>query len=109
MLTRCSAYDNWNDLNPQDFAYAMDYAVDTSAYAALLEGDSRAFIDGYAMTYPAEDRARIFECACNPGNESLFASPIMRQKLLRVCTGIRQAFGLPTDSGPYLWEQYLSS
>ena len=109
VLTRCSAYDNWNDLNPQDFAYAMDYAVDTSAYAALLEGDSRAFIDGYAMTYPAEDRARIFECACNPGNESLFASPIMRQKLLRVCTGIRQAFGLPTDSGPYLWEQYLSS
>ena len=107
VLTRCSVYDNWNDLNPQDFAYAMDYQVDLEAYGSFLEGDDRAFIDSYSMTYPAEDRARIFECAANPGNELLFTSPILRAKLLRICTGIRQAFNLTQEEAPYVWEQYL--
>ena len=107
VLTRCSVYDNWNDLNPQDFAYAMDYQVDLKAYGSFLEGDDRAFIDSYSMTYPAEDRARIFECAANPGNELLFTSPILRAKLLRICTGIRQSFNLTQEDGPYVWEQYL--
>ena len=107
VLTRCSVYDNWNDLNPQDFAYALDYQVDLEAYGSFLEGDDRAFIDAYSMTYPAEDRARIFECATNPGNEALFTSPILKAKLLRICTGIRQAFNLTQEGGPYVWEQYL--
>ena len=85
----------------------MDYQVDLEAYGSFLEGDDRAFIDSYSMTYPAEDRARIFECAANPGNELLFTSPILRAKLLRICTGIRQAFNLTQEEGPYVWEQYL--
>ena len=108
VLNKCSAYDNWNDLNPQDFAYTMDYHADTSAYASLLSGENRAFVDSYAMSYPSEDRARIFECAANPGNEEMFTAPILQQKLLRICTGIRQAFGLTKDSQSFVWEQYLT-
>lgn len=107
VLTKTGAYDNWNDLNPQDFAYSLDLNADMTPYKALLTGPDRAFIDDYAMTFPAEDRARVFETACTPGNAECFASPILQAKLERICTGIRQAFGLKEDTGPFLWEQYL--
>lgn len=105
VLTKTSAYDNWNDLNPQSFAYSLDVNADMTPYKALLAGPDRAFVDDYAMTFPAEDRARIFECACTAGNEDLFASPILQAKLRQICAAIRQAFQL--GQGDYLWEQYL--
>lgn len=99
MLTKTGAYDNWNDLNPQDFAYSLDLNADMTPYEALLTGPDRVFIDNYAMTFPAEDRARIFECACTSGNEEDFVSPILQAKLQRICTGIRQAFDLEDAPG----------
>ena len=108
VLTRTGAYDNWNDLNPQDFAYSLDLNADLTPYKALLTGPDRAFIDNYAMTFPAEDRARIFECACTPGNGEDFSSPILQAKLQRICTGIRQAFDLENAPERFLWEQYLT-
>ena len=108
VLTKTGAYDNWNDLNPQDFAYSLDLNADMTPYKALLTGPDRVFIDNYAMTFPAEDRARIFECACTPGNEEDFASPILQAKLQRICTGIRQAFDLEDVPERFLWEQYLT-
>ena len=107
VLTKSGAYDNWNDLNPQDFAYSLDVNADMTPYKALLTGPDRAFIDDYAMTFPAEDRARIFETACTPGNEEIFTSPILQAKLRCICTGIRQAFGWKDDTRTFLWEQYL--
>lgn len=109
VLTKTGAYDNWNDLNPQDFAYSLDLNADMTPYKALLTGPDRVFIDNYAMTFPAEDRARIFECACTSGNEEDFVSPILQAKLQRICTGIRQAFDLEADAESFLWEQYLTS
>lgn len=109
VLTKTGAYDNWNDLNPQDFAYSLDLNADMTPYKALLTGPDRVFIDNYAMTFPAEDRARIFECACTSGNEEDFASPILQAKLQRICTGIRQAFDLEDAPERFLWEQYLTS
>lgn len=108
VLTKTGAYDNWNDLNPQDFAYSLDLNADMTPYKALLTGPDRVFIDNYAMTFPAEDRARIFECACTSGNEEDFASPILQAKLQRICTGIRQAFDLENVPERFLWEQYLT-
>lgn len=109
VLTKTGAYDNWNDLNPQDFAYSLDLNADMTPYKALLTGPDRVFIDNYAMTFPAEDRARIFECACTSGNEEDFVSPILQAKLQRICTGIRQAFDLEDAPERFLWEQYLTS
>lgn len=109
VLTKTGAYDNWNDLNPQDFAYSLDLNADMTPYKALLTGSDRVFIDNYAMTFPAEDRARIFECACTSGNEEDFVSPILQAKLQRICTGIRQAFDLEDAPERFLWEQYLTS
>ncbi len=109
VLTKTGAYDNWNDLNPQDFAYSLDLKADMTPYKALLTGPDRVFIDNYAMTFPAEDRARIFECACTSGNEEDFVSPILQAKLQRICTGIRQGFDLEDAPERFLWEQYLTS
>lgn len=107
VLENCSAYDNWQDLNPQEFAYSLDSSADIGKYSAYLSGTSRCFVDDYAMVSPAEDRARIFECASNPGNEDLFTPPLMQAKLRRICEGIRKAFDLEDDPSQYIWEQYL--
>lgn len=107
VLENCSAYDNWQDLNPQEFTYSLEPSADQSKYQAYLSGTSRCFVDDYAMVSPAEDRARIFECAANPGNEDLFTPPLMQAKLRRICEGIRKAFDLEDDEAQYIWEQYL--
>ena len=59
------------------------------------------------MSYPKEDRARIFEYAMLPGKESLFQTEVMQKKLQTVCTGLREAYDL--EDSPCLWEQYLKS
>lgn len=107
VLENCSAYDNWQDLNPQGFSYSLDASTDMGKYSAYLSGTSRCFVDDYAMVSPSEDRARIFECAANPGNEDLFTPPLMQAKLRRICEGIRKAFDLEDDPTQYIWEQYL--
>ena len=95
-------YDNWPDLNPPDYInnqFREDYQY--------LEEENRAFIDMYSMSYPKEDRARIFEYAMMEGNESYFQSAIMQAKLKILCKGIREAFKLKKYTQPLIWEQYL--
>ncbi|MBP3673172.1 MAG: hypothetical protein J6J18_05010 [Oscillospiraceae bacterium] len=109
VLSTCSAYDNWEELNPEGFAY--DYNYLTNQYREdydLTEGDARAFIDIYSMSFPKEDRARIMEYAMMQGNESYFTSPVMQSKLHQLCIGIRQAFDLEESAESYRWEQYLA-
>ncbi len=95
-------FDTWNSLNPSGFSYGQE--VDKK----YLEGESRAFVDAESMINPHEDRSRIIASAMMEGNEELFASKTMQAKLLRVCEGIREAYGLEKSSETYIWEQYLN-
>lgn len=109
ILTLCSAYDGWNALNPPDFAYDLDYAAnDLRADTRYLSGNDRAFIDRHSMSFPREDRARIMEYAMMPGNEDIFRTDAMQQKLRTLCLGIREAFKLQKSEESFLWEQYLT-
>ena len=106
ILSTCTAYYEWNTLNPPGFQYDNNYITNQNRQdEQYLQEADRSFIDMYAMSFAIEDRARIFEYACLPGNEGYFTSATMQEKLRRVCSGIRQAFAL--TEGSYLWEQYL--
>lgn len=108
VLSKCSIYDTWNSLNPKGFSYTLDIdAAMTAESSQWLEGDERAFIDQRSMSYPREDRAAIMEYAMMPGNEAFFESDIMQEKLEKLCSGIRKAFGLKNSEEIFLWEQYL--
>ena len=109
VMAESTAYDNWDDLNPEGFVY--DYSYINNQFREdeqYLEEENRAFIDMYSMSFPKEDRARIMEYAMMEGNESYFQSDIMQAKLKTLCKGIRDAFGLKKDTGTFLWEQYLN-
>lgn len=109
VLTYCKAYDDWGKLNPDGFRYTYDYAVSLAGdFDRWLSGDSRAFIDLYATTYPKEDRARIMEYAVEAGNGDYFSPETMQKKLRTLCLGIREAFGLKGTSEALVWEQYLA-
>lgn len=98
-------FDTWADLNPAGFVYSYnDELKEDSAY---LHGKSRAFVDAYAMCYPHEDRCRIFYHAMKENNGDMFQSSVMQAKLLRLCTGIREAYNLEKKTDTYTWEQYL--
>lgn len=107
ILDKSIAFDQWEELNPAGFEYHYGSGAATDA-AQYLTGDARAFIDEYAMSFPKEDRARIMENAILPGNEALFRSPILQAKLVKLCEGIRQAYGLRKSPEVFVWEQYLS-
>lgn len=108
ILSRSGALDRWNELNPAGFSY--DYDLKTNAgrnSGVYLENGTRAFVDTYSMSFPKEDRARIFEYAMLPEREYLFRSPIMQRKLQALCTAIREAYGLEASEETLPWEQYL--
>lgn len=109
ILNESIALDQWDKLNPPGFYYDYDYAANASRDgSAYLTDESRSFIDTYSMSYPKEDRARILEYAATPGHAQLFQSPQMQAKLLKLCQGIREAYGLEKSGETFLWEQYLS-
>ena len=103
ILTESTALDQWDSLSPAGFTYGTGNQ-DNDIY---LRGQTRAFVDHYSMTYPKEDRARIFEYAMLPGMENLFRSEYMQRKLNAVCTAVRDTYGLKRSPEIFLWEQYL--
>ena len=108
ILSRSKAYYEWEKLNPKGFAYDYDYALNaTRDGSEYLEDTTRSFIDTFSMSFPKEDRARVMEYACMPGNEPYFISDTMQKKLRAMCEGIREAYDLEAYSEPLLWEQYL--
>ena len=108
IFSHSAALDVWNGLNPQDFNYTLSYANNfIPENPALLTGQTRAFIDAYAMRYPKEDRARIFEYAMLPGYSHFFASDTMQIKLQTLCQGIREGYELTESYTQLPWEQYL--
>jgi len=95
-------YDTWSRLNPEGFSYgAAEYDP------AILEGETRAFVNELALETPSEDRRQLFIAAMTEENQDVFASEIMQNKLRRMCEGIREAYGLEKKKEPYRWEQYL--
>lgn len=106
ILNESTALDLWNSLNPPEFFYTFGFTEPEQA-EQYLSGKNRAFIDGYSMTYPKEDRARVWEAAMLPGNAELFESEIMQRKLTALCKGVREAYGLKKSEETFLWEQYL--
>lgn len=106
ILSNCTAYYEWNTMNPEGFLYDNDYIANQNRQdEQYLQPGNQYFIDMYSMSFATEDRARILEYACLPGNEGYFASPVLQEKLTRIAGGIRKTFDLP--EGSYLWEQYL--
>ena len=101
ILCGSTALDQWDKLNPPEFSYG-------GIFEEYLTGDGRAFVDRYSMISPREDRARILENAMLPGKEALFRPQILQEKLTRICTGIRESYGLKNISIPLPWEQYLA-
>lgn len=105
ILSCSNALDRWEELNPSGFSYDLDHSANARRNSGVyLEAETRAFVDTYSMSFPKEDRARIFEYAMLPDMDHLFCSDIMQSKLQAICTGIQEAYGLK-ESG--LWEQYL--
>lgn len=108
VMTRSTAYDRWDTLNPTNFSYDMDYIVNQNRDGSLwLQPGREYFIDTYSMSFPKEDRARILEYAMMSGYGEKFASPHMQAKLRQLSIGIREAFRLEDTDEPLLWEQYL--
>ena len=103
-----SKYDYWTLCNPEGFQYDNSYNGYASHQGSpYLQGEDRAFIDAYSMTYPHEDRATVFEYAMMDGCSEYFQSDIMQEKLTLLCEGIRRAFGWRYYEGTFPWEQYL--
>lgn len=108
VLTESTAYDRWENLNPDTFRYDNDYTANRSRDGSpWLKPGNEYFVDVYSMSYAKEDRARLFEYAMTAGHEELFRSPNLQAKLKQLCTGIREAFGLERSTEAFLWEQYL--
>ena len=102
-------YDDWKELNPEDFDYDYHYyAYDSHGTSPYLSDEGRAFADAYAMTFPHEDRCRLFVYAMIDGNEEIFQTEAMQAKLKRMCQGIRESYGYERDGNTYQWEQYLN-
>jgi hypothetical protein len=108
LLSKSSALYEWHKYNPKGFTYDNSYLANLDRTdMTYVEGDKRYFIDLFSMSYAKEDRARIFEYACMPGNEDLFKIPAIQTKLQRICKGIREAYGLNKVETVFPWEQYL--
>ena len=103
-------YDTWKKLNPSGFDYDYNYYVyKKHADSKYLSGSKRYFVDTYSMTFPHEDRSRLFAAAMMDGNEKVFESKYMQAKLKRMCQGIREAYGYEKNGKTYIWEQYLNT
>ena len=107
ILVGSTALDRWNELNPADFTYTFGKG-DPAVKESYFSPGTRSFVDTYSMTYPREDRARVWENALLPGNRDLFRSEPMQAKLTALCKGVREAYKLTKSEEPFLWEQYLS-
>lgn len=108
LMSNSKACYDWEYLNPKGFDYDYSYLLNRSREdEGWLEGENRYFIDLYSMSFPMEDRARIMEYAMMEGFGDYFTSDAMQAKLLALCIGLREAYGLKKSPEIFLWEQYL--
>lgn len=104
VLSSKNTYDEWWKLNPEGFEYSYDYTTFTSMDAdEWIFGEDPTILETYCMTYPHEDRAKVFEYAMM--DYDAFTTPTLQRKLSVLCEGIRKTFRL---EGELPWEQYLA-
>lgn len=109
ILSASGALDQWEKLNPAGFSYDLDYGTNASRNAGVyLQQGQRSFVDTYSMSFPREDRARVFEYAMLAEQTELFQEPLIQQKLQALCSGIREAYDLKDYPRELPWEQYLN-
>ena len=104
--------DKWNAMNPYADMYTYTYAnygfSKYQKYTYDRDEKGSYFVDSYAMTYPSEDRARLFESVMS---EELFdidfeRAPNLMKKINYFATCMRQVFDT-TGWEDVLWEEYL--
>lgn len=102
-------YDKWDELNPWWFEYTYDYKknLQRNNPENCLEGSNRYFTDQVAMSFPTEDRARLFANALMEGNEEMFSAGPIQKKLRCICIAIREAYDYQKHTEIFTWEQYL--
>ena len=124
-------FPDWSDYNPKDFGYNYSYdntdgvatgwGYDTKYTAESDEainydgsGDKCPdiyFVDGYAKTYPSEDRARIFEhLFCDEDQSDQYLKfDKLRAKANYLCQSLRECFDTLKNCDSIYWERNLKS
>lgn len=109
ILSNSSKLYEWYKLNPSGFEYDNNYITNLDRTdTTFISAPKPYFIDLFSMSYAKEDRATIFEYACMPGNEEYFGQTVLKEKLRRICKGIREAYGLKNVETQFPWEQYVT-
>lgn len=110
--------EKWNELNPYADMYLYSYHEDRNEYYKeyLYEIDfgisdnytNAYFVDSYALTYPTEDRARIFERLLGNEDKTIDYSktPNLKKKLNYYAECIRATFDT-TGWKNVPWEAYM--
>jgi hypothetical protein len=109
----------WQTLNPDtdeygdSYAYSYVDAVPEAMEPFVYDWDDPTdayFIDEYSLTYPTEDRARIFEYVMCPDNAwiDFDDTPYLKEKLNYYVQVIREAFDT-TGWEDVRWERYLDN
>ncbi|MBR4206284.1 MAG: hypothetical protein IKQ92_12495 [Clostridia bacterium] len=111
-------FARWEMLNPDGFDYHWVYTDESGAthtsgeqtgqnWYPGADPDGVYFVDGYSMTYPSEDRARVFENISTKFGDDLpgyFAGIHMKLKAAYLAVCIRDAFDSITDDVHPVWE-----
>lgn len=114
--------EEWAALNPDPAVYGDCYSYSYSTYSEfeeselsqflynLAEPENAYFMDNYSLTFPTEDRARIFEYAMDSDYSWIDwnQTPHLKAKLNYYAGCIRAAFDT-TGWENVPWEAYLDS
>lgn len=105
---------DWSSLTPGgDSAYYFSYhdehgneMVDgNNTWYGERDPEQMYFVDAYSKSFPAEDRARIFEYLVKYEGEPPFLdSPVLRTKAARLCEIIRLTFPSVAAADGVAWE-----
>ena len=105
LLGNSRKLDNWSNHNPRGFEYTYDYAANLARENA--DEYLNYFVDRTAMSFPTEDRCRVFMAAMLDNNSELFHKEALQDKLISLCKAIREACDLEDSTTIFPWEQYL--
>ncbi len=114
--------EEWAELNPDSQVYGDCYLYSYDSYTErvpenlnqfiYMMGDpaDAYFVDDYSLTYPTEDRARLFEYVMNTdcGVIDWEEAPHLRAKVNKFAACIREAFDT-TGWENVPWEAFLDS
>ena len=111
--------ESWISLNPSTdehedlytYTYTQNGYEDGVPYCyyGCRDYEDVYFIDDYSMTFPTEDRARLFESIMTEGTDSWISweeCPHLREKLNAYALAIREVLG-EDDWENVIWEKYL--